>query len=129
MYCLFSGVQGAVFGILVFFAVFLLMVVKSCDVVLYRLEEVENNEELSDVYLHFKLYHGKDLIAMQNLSAAGEEKGSSTDKDVTSDSDNAKTLSIKQAKRYVLVVVINSLSKSCNLTGLVVLMVTMRFLV
>ena len=31
-----------------------------------RLESVSSTEELSDVYAHFTLYYGKDLVAMRN---------------------------------------------------------------
>ena len=40
-----------------------------------RLEAVQTSEELSDVYTHFLLYYGRDLIAMQNSRSAGEEGG------------------------------------------------------
>lgn len=40
-----------------------------------RLEAVQTSEELSDVYTHFLLYYGRDLIAMQNRRSAGEEGG------------------------------------------------------
>ena len=41
----------------------------------HRLEAVQTSEELSDVYTHFLLYYGRDLIAMQNRRSAGEEGG------------------------------------------------------
>ena len=34
-----------------------------------RLESVSSAEELSDVYAHFTLYYGKDLVAMRNRQA------------------------------------------------------------
>jgi hypothetical protein len=34
-----------------------------------RLESVSSTEELSDVYAHFTLYYGKDLVAMRNRQA------------------------------------------------------------
>lgn len=33
---------------------------------LFRLESVQTEEELSDVYTHFMLYYGRDLIVMKN---------------------------------------------------------------
>ena len=39
----------------------------------HRLEAVQTSEELSDVYTHFLLYYGKDLVAMQNRRSAMEE--------------------------------------------------------
>ena len=41
----------------------------------HRLEAVQTSEELSDVYTHFLLYYGRDLIAMQNRRSVGEEGG------------------------------------------------------
>ena len=35
-----------------------------------RLEAVQTEDELSDVYTHFMLYYGRDLVAMQNKKAA-----------------------------------------------------------
>ena len=37
---------------------------------LCRLEAVQTEDELSDVYTHFMLYYGRDLVAMQNKKAA-----------------------------------------------------------
>ena len=88
----------------------------------YRLEAVESNEELSDVYAHFRLYYGKDLIAMQNKGNSGNSERFTADKDMQSDPDHSKVLSTKQARRYVHVQVflITCSYETCNQTGLVV---------
>ena len=64
---------------------------------------MESNEELSDVYAHFKLYYGKDLVAMQKAGIAGDGESLAPDTDTKSDPDRTKVRSIKQAKRYVLI--------------------------
>ena len=94
----------------------------------YRLDAVESNEELSDVDAHFKLYYGKDLVAMQNLGAAGDVDSLTTDKDLQNESDRSKVLSVKQAKRYVPVVLIKCSSETCNQTGCGCLMNAREFL-
>lgn len=38
----------------------------NCCCLHYRLDSVSSEEELSDVYAHFLLYYGRDLVAMQN---------------------------------------------------------------
>ena len=42
---------------------------------MYRLKAVRTAEELSDVYAHFKLYYGRDLVEMQHRKAAQRREG------------------------------------------------------
>ena len=41
---------------------------------LHRLDSVSSEEELSDVYAHFLLYYGRDLISMQNSQVSRKKK-------------------------------------------------------
>ena len=50
-----------------------------------RLESVSSTEELSDVYAHFTLYYGKDLVAMRNRQAAGKAALEELDMDTSLD--------------------------------------------
>ena len=40
-----------------------------------RLKAVKTTEELSDVYAHFKLYYGRDLVEMQHRKSAQQREG------------------------------------------------------
>ena len=52
-----------------------------------RLESVSSTEELSDVYAHFTLYYGKDLVAMRNRQAG---KAALDDLDVDTSLDGSQ---------------------------------------
>lgn len=45
-----------------------------CKCSYYRLDSVCSDEELSDVYAHFLLYYGRDLVAMQNSRVSKKKK-------------------------------------------------------
>ena len=46
---------------------------------------MSSTEELSDVYAHFTLYYGKDLVAMRNRQAAGKAALEELDMDTSLD--------------------------------------------
>lgn len=66
-----------------------------------RLEAVQTEEELSDVYAHFLLYYGRDLVAMRNRGA-GRAKGAEAEGEEAGldgeGKDKPKT-TVKQAHR------------------------------
>ena len=74
----------------------------SLSLSLCRLEAVQTEEELSDVYAHFLLYYGRDLVAMRNRGA-GRAKGAEAEGEEAGldgeGKDKPKT-TVKQAHRY-----------------------------
>ena len=42
---------------------------------IYRLDAVQTEDELSDVYQHFMLYYGRDVIAMKNKKVSQMNEG------------------------------------------------------
>lgn len=61
-----------------------------------RLEAVQTTEELSDVYAHFLLYYGRDLVAMQNKRTRKSPLDGTSSQE--GNQDRPKT-SVKQAHR------------------------------
>lgn len=64
-----------------------------------RLESVQTEDELQDVYHHFMLYYGRDVIAMKNkkVSQIMEEQNQSLEEDETREFEKT---SVKHAKRF-----------------------------
>ena len=52
---------------------------------------MSSTEELSDVYAHFTLYYGKDLVAMRNRQAAGKAALEELDMDTSLDGSQVGT--------------------------------------
>lgn len=71
-----------------------------------RLDSVQTEEELSDVYTHFMLYYGCDLVAMKNKTAFSKKKD---DGDPPDEED--KGASVKQAKRSICMLLLYTYSK------------------
>ena len=44
-----------------------------------RVKAVKTTEELSDVYAHFSLYYGRDLVDMQHLKTMQRRQGDTED--------------------------------------------------
>ena len=57
---------------------------------IHRLESVSSTEELSDVYAHFTLYYGKDLVAMRNRQAGRAAASALDDLDVDAALDGSQ---------------------------------------
>lgn len=55
---------------------------------------MSSTEELSDVYAHFTLYYGKDLVAMRNRQAAGKAALEELDMDTSLDGSQVGTYKI-----------------------------------
>ena len=65
----------------------------------YRLDSVQTEDELRDVYHHFMLYYGRDVIAMKNKKVAevNEEQLSLEDDEMK----ELEKTSVKHAKRFI----------------------------
>lgn len=63
---------------------------------LHRLDSVQTEEELADVYSHFMLYYGKDLVSLKNKEATLSKDKTTNDVD---GSEVKEGTIMKQAKR------------------------------
>lgn len=67
-----------------------------------RLESVQTEEELSDVYVHFMLYYGRDLVAMKNKKVADMQAKKMDKQQLGEQEDNNdEGLSVKQSHKLV----------------------------
>lgn len=61
---------------------------------------MQSNEELSDVYAHFLLYYGRDLVAMRNSQVSKHKAAASVDEEEAGDGEKkAGKRTIKQAQK------------------------------
>lgn len=73
-------------------------------VIYYRLDSVCSDEELSDVYAHFLLYYGRDLVSMQNSRVSKNKKSndiSLEDDELEAAASPDNSLGKKSGKRSV----------------------------
>ena len=68
----------------------------------FRLDAVQTEDELGDVYTHFMLYYGRDLVAMKNKKASASKIPTEEDVEEEQVEDIKKEgASMKQARRYM----------------------------
>ena len=63
----------------------------------YRVRRVESLEELRDVYNHFLLYYGSDIVNMRNMERA--KKNEDRSEEDKPEGEEEKEEKIKQASR------------------------------
>ena len=67
---------------------------------------MSSNEELSDVYAHFTLYYGKDLVAMRNRQAGKASTLDDLDMDTSLDGSQVRYF----VKSHISLAVVPSLT-------------------
>ena len=60
-----------------------------------------SNEELADVYAHFLLYYGRDLVTMRNSQVSKRKAGLSLDRGVAEEEEEEESLEKKAGKRTI----------------------------
>ena len=71
----------------------------------HRLEAVQTEDELSDVYTHFMLYYGRDVVAMQNKRAEErkeKKKQHQLMEGTVEDDEEHKGTTMKQSHKLVV---------------------------
>lgn len=70
----------------------------------FRLDTVQTEDELRDVYHHFMLYYGRDVIAMKNkkISQITEDQQQQQQSLEEDEIKEFEKTSVKHAKRYIL---------------------------